>query len=693
MIGLFLAVFFIAPRADPATPAAVKIDFKHVLNEFDPKVALGYTLDGHERGDTKLILTPRNVNLIRHSGLHSMTYRLRTELGCEAWHWNPSGNWSDPKNHRGYWISNSNSKKPIEVSYGYFLPRRGNSGDQANNTGFSRLDDGAENTFWKSNPYLSKRYTGEADENHPQWVVIDLAKARLLNEIRIEWGNPFATDFSVQYWNGPNEPDADEGSWLAFPNLLRISSRGGVQKLTLPGHHLVRWVRIWLRTSSHTADADLSNKSHLDSRDREGFAIREIYLGETEKGKFHDFIRHGKRSQTVMAVSSTDPWHRASDIDYSTEQPGFDAVIKSGIGNNLPILLPVPALYGVPEDPPGMVKYLMNRNVLLSGIEIGEEPDGQLGEPADYAALYKQVATEIKKVDPKVLLGGPSLQSSRFDYNIFPQPPSRPRWSTLFVRALEKEQAIDKLNFFSFEWYPFDNVCSNLQAHLTNQPTILSNIFHQLHAQGIPKSIPLFITEYGYSAFGGEPEVTLDGAVMDAEIVGTGLSQEASRLYMYGSEPSNLMDERGCGSYGDNMILLGDDQFQARYKLATFWAEWLITRKWLSHAGGLHKLYSATVIGSNNFGAYPVLHPDGTIAIMILNESRKASQLVRLNDFPTGSTVSQFGPAQYKWHANKEDGFPSKSLPPKEFELGSSHEIKLPPDSITVVESKKPHSN
>ena len=51
--------------------------------------------------------------------------------------------------------------------------RRMQEGTDAN--GYSRITDGDEQTYWKSNPYLAKPFTGEDDSNYPQWVVVDLA--------------------------------------------------------------------------------------------------------------------------------------------------------------------------------------------------------------------------------------------------------------------------------------------------------------------------------------------------------------------------------------------------------------------------------------------------------------------------------------------------------------------------------------
>ena len=61
------------------------------------------------------------------------------------------------------------------------------------------MTDRSTSTYWKSNPYLTKPFTGEDDINHPQWVVMDLASAQAVNAIRIAWSEPYARVYRVEY--------------------------------------------------------------------------------------------------------------------------------------------------------------------------------------------------------------------------------------------------------------------------------------------------------------------------------------------------------------------------------------------------------------------------------------------------------------------------------------------------------------
>ena len=68
--------------------------------------------------------------------------------------------------------------------------------------GYGRLTDGDPATFWKSNPYLTKAFTGEDDALHPQWIVVDLLAPLQINALRIDWCEPSARVYEVQHWTG-----------------------------------------------------------------------------------------------------------------------------------------------------------------------------------------------------------------------------------------------------------------------------------------------------------------------------------------------------------------------------------------------------------------------------------------------------------------------------------------------------------
>ena len=159
----------------PAMAQTVRVDTTpdHVLNTFSPLYALGSTVDRVPSNATDMFFRPDQIKQVVSAGWGVISYRQNTDLFVQAWHWNPKGTWSDPAG-KGYFTGDATpTKEMIRHSYGYSLRHRGftrNGGTEFD--GFSRLDDGDLQSYWKSNPYLTKEFTGEDDSLHPQWVVI-----------------------------------------------------------------------------------------------------------------------------------------------------------------------------------------------------------------------------------------------------------------------------------------------------------------------------------------------------------------------------------------------------------------------------------------------------------------------------------------------------------------------------------------
>ncbi len=664
--GLGLVLTAMIAWAQPAH--VITVDVSRPLNVFDPELAVGAGIDGHEKGEVEQLLSPSNIAAMRSAGLRPLTYRLRTELAGEVWHWNPKGTWSDAVRRQGYWISEATPGDPIGVSYGYRLPRRGNTVDQANNDGYSRIDDGRLDTFWKSNPYLDPA---------PQWVVIDLKAKRAVNTLRVQWGVPWATAYSVQYATRDEIDPASPDLWRDFPQGSQRAENGGQVTTRFASAPIsARKIRVLMTAASGTAPA-----GSTDQRDKLGFAIEEIWLGTTtSSGHFTDLVRHGphRERQSEIWVSSTDSWHSAEDRDEKIEQPGFDRMFHDGLTNNLPVLTPVGILYDTPENAVAEIQYLKARGYRVEEVELGEEPEEQQ-VPADYyGALYIKWAAALHAIDPRLRLGGPSLVLLAPDDD---SPITQASWTRRLTTYLRERNALNLLQFFSFEWYPFDEVCKPVAPQLARAGELLTRSLERLAQDGIPRNIPWFMTEYGYSAYGSQAEVDLPGAILNADTVGTFLAFGGAKAFLYGYEPGELLHELAC-TWGNHMLLLSGPPLQ---NMPTYYGAQLLTQEFMQPSGGTHTIYAASADHAT-ITAYAVGRPDGQLSLMILNKDPLKAFIVRLPLTGTLDTY-QYSRAQYQWHAAGADGHPVINKPPTHTRAAAGL-VNLPPYSITVVRGR-----
>ncbi len=336
----------LAQRNAPPQNVVVDTTPSHAVSSFSPFRSLGAGIDRLRGGVTDEVMTPEFIQKIQSAGWQTVSYRQNTELFAEAWHWNPKGKWSNARAKEGYFVGDEVPGEMIRHSWAAPLPHRGFSNGDGD--GYSRLTDGDPNTYWKSNPYLTKPFTGEDD--HPQWVTLDLGSKLEINAMRIAWSAPYATKYRVQFWTGDRDPFNAPASGI--------------------------WQTL-------------------------GFAIAELYAGTLSgDGEFHDILKHvPNRQQSITQCSSVDPWHAETDMtEASGDQVGFDLFYTSGVTRGLPAMIPVALLYSTPEDAAAQISYIKTRGYPISYVEMGEEADGQHMLPEDYGALYIQFAASIHKV-------------------------------------------------------------------------------------------------------------------------------------------------------------------------------------------------------------------------------------------------------------------------------------------------------
>lgn len=677
----------------------------HVANVFSPVLAMGGTVDRIEMKAADNALEQPMLKEILNAGWQVVSYRQNTELEAEAWHWNPTGAWSDPSG-KGYFVGEATpSSKNIDHSFGYALAHRGTTMDSAEQ-GFhySRLTDGDSESYWKSNPYLTRHFTGEDDALLPQWVIVDLGSMQNVNAMRIAWGEPYASRYRVQFWTGGADSPrrfATHGIWQTFQNGIVMDGHGGTVTLRLTDLPVsARYLRVSMIASSNTCDSHGSS----DIRNCVGYAIRELYAGGiSQDGAFTDRVEHAPGpGQSRTICSSVDPWHEASDVNQNgREQVGFDRFFSSGITRGLPAMVPVAVLYSTPEDAAAQIAYLEKRRYPISYVEMGEEADGQQMQPEDYAALYLQFAAAMHRVDPNLKLGGPSFEGANEDIEVWPTADGRVSWLGRFIDYLKAHGRIADLAFMSFEHYPYE--CHSQWSDLYREPELISHIMKVWRNDGVPEGVPLMMTEGNMAASSGGRFPEIMGALWLADFEGSFFTAGGTAAYYYHYIPEPMW--RGCDAGGGSFSSIQvDSDYKMKGYLSQYFATQLITREWVQPVNEPHRLFRVKSSvrnqdGSNLVTAYAVLRPDGQWSLLVVNKDHDQAHSLTVT-FDDGAHHEQhfsgmitrvvFGDAQYQWHSHEENGYARPDGPPVKSEIAADPQnlYEIPKASVVVLRGK-----
>ena len=688
--------------AAPAFAQTVRVDATpgHAINAFDPDSALGSSIDVLSRTDINQVYTPHIIQEALSAGWGPITYRNNTELRMAAWHWTENGTWSDAAHRSGYFTGNTDLKEPIRSILAYALPHRGfaTSGD--------RPVQGPNLTYWKSNPYLTSKFTGERDALHPQWVVVDLQAEKPVSAIRIAWASPFATSYQVEYWVGTDALDFDggpKGEWKVFPSGALKNAQGGTVTLKVSDAPVsTRYVRILMTESSNTCD----EHGPGDVRNCVGYAIQQIEAGTLDpSGTFLEVTKHPDERGTTYCVSSIDPWHSAADVNDggSYQHTGFDLFFTSGLTNNLPAMIPVTMLYGTPDDAAAQIAYIERRGYQIGYIEMGEEPDGKHAMPEDYAALYLQWATALHKVDPRLRLGGPIFEGVNEDIRVWPDAQGRTSWMGRFVDYLKAHGRLSDLAFVSFEHYPFEP-CDITWKSLYSEPRLMKHILHVWREDGVPNNVPLIVTESHLSWSLTGPMTTIFGGLWLADNIGSFFEGGGAAFYHSPIQPQGVRNT--CLGWASWSNFVSDETYEIKGYTSTYFAAHMINLEWLQHRAGLHQMFPSTSDVTDAGGnllvtSYAVHRPDGNWSVMLVNRDSGQAHAVRVlfNDAKNKRTASFSGPVtsvswgseQYVWINDGPNSHPDPDHPPVATLLQGPPPpatFNLPKASITVLRGR-----
>ncbi|HTU43186.1 MAG TPA: hypothetical protein VMF10_15870, partial [Candidatus Aquilonibacter sp.] len=436
-----------------------------------------------------------------------------------------------------------------------------------------------------------------------------------------------------------------------------------------------------------------------------GYAIQEVRIGTVDsEGAFAEVEKNMADAPTTYSTSSIDPWHSVSDVNATGgyQHSGFDLFFTSGITNNLPAMIPVTMLYGTPEDAAAEISYIEKRGYRIGYVEMGEEPDGKHAMPEDYAALYIQWAAAIHKIDANLRLGGPIFEGVDEDIRVWPDAQGRTSWMGRFVDYLKTHGRISDLAFVSFEHYPFDP-CTITWKTLYTEPQLIKHILQVWRDDGVPKEVPLMVTESHLASELTEPMTTIFASLWLADSIGSFFEGGGAAYYHSPIQPQGI--EKTCLGWSSWSNFVSDENYDIKGYTSPYFAAHMINQEWVQHRSGQHRMFASSTDVKDSDGnvlvtSYAVYRPDGDWSLMLINrdETRPHNVRVQFEDsvdkrsaaFSGTVTVVSFGSEQYVWIDDGPNSHADPDHPPVASTIVATSEtmFTLPKASITVVRGK-----
>jgi hypothetical protein len=261
---------------------------------------------------------------------------------------------------------------------------------------------------------------------------------------------------------------------------------------------------------------------------------------------------------------------------------------------------------------------------------------------------------------------------------------------------------LSDLAFVSFEHYPFEP-CDITWKTLYTEPRLMKHILQVWRDDGVPKEVPLMVTENHLAAALTGPMTTIFGALWLADNVGSFFEGGGAAFYHSPIQPQGI--QKTCLGWSSWSNFVSDEDYNIQGYTSPYYAAHMINMEWVQHRSGVHQMFpSSTDIkdaeGDVVVTSYAVHRPDGNWSIMLVNRDENNPHNVRVlfedykskqnASFSGPVTLVTFGAEQYVWIDNGPNSHADPDNPPMGTTVAADAgtTFTLPKASVTVLRGK-----
>jgi len=282
---------------------------------------------------------------------------------------------------------------------------------------------------------------------------------------------------------------------------------------------------------------------------------------------------------------------------------------------------------------------------------------------------------------------------------VWPDAQGRTSWLGRFIDYLRARDRLSDLAFVSFEHYPFEP-CEIAWKTLYREPQVIKHILEVWREHGVPKDVPLMVTESSISWQLTGPMSQIFAALWLSDSIGAFLEAGGAAYYHSPIQPQTV--ESSCLGPASWSNFVADRDFHIRGYTSFYYAAHMLNLEWVEHRSGVHYMFPSSTDIKDSDGnvlvtSYALHRPDGNWSVMLVNRDQNQPHTVRVlfEDSTNQQTASfsdpvtqvSFGSEQYVWKDHGANSYADPDAPPVGGTVagGPQATFTLPKASVTVL--------